>query len=271
MSKIRISSIKIKNYRSFGEEQSFVFPNNDYKKPVAIVGYNNSGKTNLISCILYGVGNKFIQERTFEKTDLHNLSYDNTINIKIDLDGSDFDVPKYWDKQTNSQRTTKSITGQYEVFTEIDDDELKSKMIPSMFGMNKHYNIFYINFHNIKEEIVTKKTSWGNLTSFLAKHIKSIIESDTAMRQKQTNYEASVKTATNKVLENSKLSEFVSTIKRNYSTNLRDNDCEVSFGLPDYEDIFLQMIFKIGLNGDNSNLILGVLKEVLKKGYICVW
>ena len=36
---------------------------------------------------------------------------------------------------------------------------------------------------------------------------------------------------------------------------LRDNNCEVEFGLPDYEDIFLQMIFKIGLNGDIENLI----------------
>lgn len=75
------------------------------------------------------------------------------------------------------------------------------------------------------------------------------------MAQKQSDYETEVKTATNKVLENSKLSEFVSTIKRNYSTNLRDNNCEVSFGLPDYEDIFLQMIFKIGLNGDDAKLI----------------
>ncbi len=39
MSEIRINSIKIKNYRSFGEEQVFYFPNKNYKKPVAIVGY----------------------------------------------------------------------------------------------------------------------------------------------------------------------------------------------------------------------------------------
>jgi AAA15 family ATPase/GTPase len=38
MSNVRIKSIKIKNYRSFGpQEQSFVFPNQDYQKPVAIV------------------------------------------------------------------------------------------------------------------------------------------------------------------------------------------------------------------------------------------
>jgi hypothetical protein len=124
-----------------------------------------------------------------------------------------------------------------------------------MFGMNKHYNIFYINFHNIKEEISTKKTSWGNLTSFLAKHIKSIVESDSVMAGKQGTYEEEVNVATEKVLKDSKLSEFICKIKDNYSTNLRDNNCQVTFGLPDYEDIFQQMIFKIGLNNDNSNLI----------------
>lgn len=254
MSEIRINSIRIKNYRSFGEEQYFVFPNKDYKKPIAIVGYNNSGKTNLMNCLLCGIGNKFIQTNTFEKHDLHNLNYNNHINIQIALQGSEFEQ-EYTDKYGNKQKMNKSISGLYEIFTELDDTELKSGMTPSMFGMNKHYNIFYINFHNIKEEISTKKTSWGNLTSFLAKHIKKIVDSDTSMASKQQDYEQEVKVATEKVLLNSTLSSFVSKIKENYATNLRDNNCEVSFGLPDYEDIFLQMIFKVGLNGDKESLI----------------
>jgi hypothetical protein len=121
--------------------------------------------------------------------------------------------------------------------------------------MNKHYNIFYINFHNIKEEISTRKTSWGNLTSFLAKHIKKIVDTDSEMADKKETYENEVKTATDKVLDNSQLSAFIDKIKANYSTNLRNNSCEVVFGLPYYEDIFLQMIFKVGLNGESENLI----------------
>ncbi|WP_250633048.1 ATP-dependent nuclease [Rhodoflexus caldus] len=254
MSEIRINSIKIKNYRSFGKEQEFTFPNKDYKKPIAIVGYNNSGKTNLINCILFGIGNKFVQANTFELNDPHNLDYNNHLNIKINLEGSEFEH-HYTDKNGNKQKMNKSITGNYEIFTEIDDNELKSGMQPSMFGMNKHYNIFYINFHNIKEEISTRKTSWGNLTSFLAKHIKKIVDTDSNMAEKQETYENEVKTATDKVLENSQLSAFIDKIKANYSTNLRNNSCEVVFGLPDYEDIFLQMIFKVGLNGESENLI----------------
>ncbi|PAC27093.1 OLD family endonuclease [Flectobacillus sp. BAB-3569] len=255
MSEIRINSIKVRNYRSFGEEQEFTFPNKYYKKPIAVVGYNNSGKTNLMNCILYGVGNKYIQTNTFEKNDLHNLEYANHIRIRIELQGSDFNCPQYWDRASSTNRTTKSITGSYVISTEIDDSELKSVMQPSMFGMNKHYNIFYINFHNIKDEIKTQKTSWGNLNSFLAKHIKSIVDTDASMAAKQEDYENKVELATDKVLENSQLSAFINKIKENYSTNLRNNSCDVKFGLPDYEDIFLQMIFKVGLNGNNANLI----------------
>jgi putative ATP-dependent endonuclease of the OLD family len=53
MSSIRVKSIKVKNYRSFKEQQDFDFPDTSYQKPVAIVGYNNSGKTNLMNAIKY--------------------------------------------------------------------------------------------------------------------------------------------------------------------------------------------------------------------------
>ncbi|MEG0252977.1 MAG: hypothetical protein RR667_02695, partial [Muribaculaceae bacterium] len=57
------------------------------------------------------------------------------------------------------------------------------------------------------------------------------------------------------ILKDSMLSDFISKIQDNYSKNLRDNSCNIDFGLPDYEDIFLEMIFKVGLNGDKENLI----------------
>lgn len=42
MSYIRIKSISVENYRSFGKRQTIIFPDQTHKKPVAIVGYNNS-------------------------------------------------------------------------------------------------------------------------------------------------------------------------------------------------------------------------------------
>ncbi len=251
MSKIRIKSIKIKNYRSFKEGDIFIFPDENYKKPVAIVGYNNSGKTNLMNCIRYGLGEKFISENTFEKADLHNLCYDNHIQIDADLDASNYQIwSDYYQKMTS-----KTIKGLHRVTTKINDGEIKSKVEPSFFGTNKHYNIFYINFHEIKKEISTQKTSWGNLKSFLAKHIKKIVDGDHNMKILKPVYNHMLKSATDFTLGNSQLLKFIQSIKNNYSKNLRNNNCEVEFGLPDYEDIFLQMMFKIGLNGDRKNMV----------------
>lgn len=251
MSSIRLSSIKIKNYRSFGDEQEFFFPNEDYLKPIAIIGYNNSGKTNLMNAILYGVGEKFVNINAFEKNDLHNLSFQNQILITSKIEASSYLI---W-SDYHGKEIPKTIGGSHNIFTKNEDDELLSKVDPSFFGANKHYKIFYINFHKIKDEISTKKTSWGNLTSFLAKHIQSLVDADSLMGTKKEEFKNATKIATNSVLENSSLKEFISNIKDNYSKNLRDNNCEIEFGLPEYEDIFLQMMFKIGLNGDNNLLI----------------
>ncbi|EKT4497760.1 ATP-dependent nuclease [Flavobacterium psychrophilum] len=247
MSYIRINTITIKNYRSFGEGQDFSFPSADYLKPTVIVGYNNSGKTNLMSALLYGIGEKFISEKTFEKVDLHNLDSNNQIEIISNLEGSDYG----FDYKGNP----KSISGEYTITSQLDDNEIISKINKSFFGANKHYGIFYINFHNIKEEIVTQKTSWGNIRSFLGRHIQKLVDSDASMQRKKDVFENEVSESTDKVLNESALSEFIQIIRKNYSTNLRNNDCKVDFGLPNYEDIFLKMMFKIGLNGDTDNLI----------------
>ena len=55
MPSIFIKKIAIENYRSFGQRQIFDFPNEDYKRPIAILGYNNAGKSNLLNAIKYGL------------------------------------------------------------------------------------------------------------------------------------------------------------------------------------------------------------------------
>jgi predicted ATP-dependent endonuclease of OLD family len=247
MSNIRINSISISNFRSFKEGQDFFFPPIDYLKPVAIVGYNNSGKTNLMGAILYGIGEKFISEKTFEIVDIHNMNTNNQIKIISNLSGSNYGF--------DYKGIPKSISGDYTISTLLEEGEIKSRISKSFFGANKHYGIFYINFHNIKEEIATQKTSWGNIRSFLGRHIQKLVDSDTSMQAKKVTFESEVAASTNKVLNESALSSFIEIIRRNYSTNLRNNDCKVDFGLPNYEDIFLKMIFKIGLNGNTDNLI----------------
>jgi putative ATP-dependent endonuclease of OLD family len=264
MSKIRINSISLENYRSFGERQHFIFPDEAYRKPVAIVGYNNAGKTNLMNAILYSLQVNFVSKDTFSLNDFHKKSIANIPFFQLNATSTSekkFDGDKF-----------ANLTGYHRLKMFIDGDEIEGSKIESLkslqpnfngsddlnyqaFGAARYFNIFYINFHNIKEEIVTQKTSWGNLKSFLGKHLQKIIDSDAAMNEKKIDFEAKINAATNEVIEGSNLKSFIEVIQKNYSTNLRRNNCKVDFGLPNYEDIFLKMLFKIGLNGDSENLI----------------
>ncbi|MEF9622430.1 ATP-dependent nuclease [Streptococcus dysgalactiae] len=258
MSKIHINGVSIENYRSFGERKDIAFPDEQYKKPIAIVGYNNSGKTNLLNSILFGITEKYVNKDTFTLDDFHNRNLNN--------------VPSIFTRITASEEVKKDgkhadLTGYHFLKIELDGNEIESAKIESfkdweqsernwnVFGANKYYKIFYVNFHDIKKEISTKKTSWGNLTSFLAKHIKRIVDSDKEMLKKKSTFKNEIKNSTESVIGNTDLYDFIDKIQKNYSKNLRDNNCNIEFGLPDYEDIFLEMMFKIGLNGDSNNLV----------------
>lgn len=258
MSYIRIEDIMIKNYRSFGDKIVVHFPGENYKKPVAIVGYNNAGKTNFLNSILYGITEKYVTKDSFTINDFHNRSYDNVPLIATKMSSS---------SEYKTEGKIASLTGYHYLDIELDGNEIESARINSYedakrerrsytsFGAAKYFKIFYINFHEIKKEISTKKTSWGNLSSFLAKHIKSIVDRDGIMSDKKDQFKAEVKISTDKVIADSTLNEFLNRIQINYSANLRQNQCHIEFGLPEYEDIFLEMMFKVGLNGDMENLV----------------
>ncbi|HGE5778215.1 AAA family ATPase [Flavobacterium psychrophilum] len=99
MSEVRIKTISIENYRSFKDRQVFRFPDNEYLKPISIIGYNNSGKTNLMNSILYSIGNKFTSKETFSINDFYNRDITNIPQI-ISLTESTT-VPKYDGKLAN--------------------------------------------------------------------------------------------------------------------------------------------------------------------------
>lgn len=264
MSEIKLKGIRIKNYRSFGKQQDFIFPDSEYDKPIVILGYNNVGKTNLLNAILYGLQVNFVGKDTFTINDFHNKNIENIPEILLRVKSSS-------EKKFDGDKMA-SLNGYHRLKIFTDGNEIEGSKIESLnslnpnqygnddfnfqaFGATRYFNIFYINFHNIKEEISTQKTSWGNLKSFLGKHIQKLVDSDTEMKSKKDGFEREVKLATNKVLEDSKLSSFIEVIRKNYSANLRKDNCKIDFGLPGYEDIFLKMLFKIGLNGNSENLI----------------
>lgn len=81
---MRIEKINIKNFRSFGSEATIIeFP--DIKKPFSIVGHNNSGKSNLINAILYGLNNKSTNYGSFDQNDFYNTDFENNIEIEVDI------------------------------------------------------------------------------------------------------------------------------------------------------------------------------------------
>lgn len=254
MSSIRINTLSIKNYRSFGERQDCIFPNSEYRKPVAIIGYNNAGKTNLMNAIKYGLYES-VREETFALKDFHLNKWDNPpcFALKFNADiGDDKILPN---NEYQNISIVKVLNSQITSVEEYCDCYITSSKYSKKWVIKQRAPIFFINFHNIKDEISTQKTSWGNLRSFLGKHIQKIVDTDNSMNSKKADFEKEVNSATVNVLADSKLKSFVEIIRKNYSTNLRNDNCTVDFGLPNYEDIFLKMLFKIGLNGDTENLI----------------
>lgn len=254
MSKIRINSISVKNYRSFGDRQDFEFPNKEYRKPVSIIGYNNAGKTNLMNAIKYGLFES-VREDTFELKDFHNCHISNPPCFALSFEAS------INDNKINDGVEYKNVS-----MINVDSEKIISvKDYCDCYGESTTYSkkwaikqnapIYYINFHHIKEEISTQKTSWGNLRSFLGKHIDKLVKNDDLMSSKKDAFKQETNDSTKKVLENSSLNNFIELIQNRYKNNLRNNDCTVEFGLPNYEDIFLKMMFKIGLNGDKKNLV----------------
>lgn len=80
---MRINQLIIQNYRSFADEAVIAFPS--IAKPIAIIGHNNAGKSNLIDALLMVMGKKSVYGNNFSKNDFfnHNINDDIVINAKI--------------------------------------------------------------------------------------------------------------------------------------------------------------------------------------------
>lgn len=84
--KMKLKSLTIRNYRSFSDETTIQFPN--INKPIAIVGHNNAGKSNVIDAILMVLGKKSIYGNNLSKNDFynHNINEHIVVTAKIDDD-----------------------------------------------------------------------------------------------------------------------------------------------------------------------------------------
>jgi putative ATP-dependent endonuclease of OLD family len=81
---MRIERLIVKNFRSFDETGiEVVLP--DIKQPISIVGHNNSGKSNLINAILYGLHHKSTYGDAFDQFDFHNCVTNNDFLIEVHI------------------------------------------------------------------------------------------------------------------------------------------------------------------------------------------
>lgn len=82
MTSIRLSKLHIQNFRSF-EDETIHF--HDLKKPITIIGENNTWKSNIIKAILYWIWQKYIGEDGILVSDFFNEQIDNPISIELNL------------------------------------------------------------------------------------------------------------------------------------------------------------------------------------------
>ena len=69
----------------------------------------------MMNAILYGIGEKFLNAKTFNTQDLHNLDLQNQIEIKTRIDATSYGLNAYG---------PQTIAGEYIIKTELIDHEL---------------------------------------------------------------------------------------------------------------------------------------------------
>jgi putative ATP-dependent endonuclease of the OLD family len=230
---LRLNSIEIKNYRSFdGEGGKIIFPNYNYEtssgKPISIVGYNNTGKTNVIKSVLYTMGVEWLGEDTFSEKDFFNCDKDKELSVV-----------------TNFEHNVLGLDIQESrIYIERKLDKWRGKAT-SFWKADEDLPIYYINFHEIKKQLETK-SSWGNIKTFLGKTLKRFkINNETAHKiWVENNLSKVIDTFVNNVTDFKQFREKPQTHLKEILRKDKD-DFELKFGLPDYDDIFYKMVFSL--------------------------
>lgn len=266
MSYIKINSISIKKYRSFDSEGIDIsFPKYDYKngkwKPVSVIWYNNSWKTNLIKSILFSLGQMRISDDTFDEKDFHRCDTSKNIDVSLDFET---DFAEISNKSPNWFVISK------------ENWEVNGNVKRSYYKVAKKLPIYYINFHEIKKELETKSSRWG-VKSFLWKILKQIKQDDETT-WKRLDFEKSLDSLVTEYVKDSWLNDFENSLTTHFQDILRKtkDDYIVDVWLPSYEDIFYKMMFSVKTDDYNlpienhwdwyiSMFIIAVLRTIAEK------
>ncbi len=256
MSTIRIEKVKISNYRSFGNEVEFVFPGENHRKPVAIVGYNNSGKSNLMNSILYSLGIRRAAIDQFSVNDFHKLNTNNKATIRVSYKSS---------IETLGAGETVQFDGYSDLTISAEQGEVTNvslkyrsrsgSPIDHIAKAAKVFRFYFVDFHKIKDEISFAKSAWGGVRSILFKHLRTLIREDSIIQSKRQLFLDEVRRAANSLLEGTRFNDFVSRVHLNYQENLRQTGLDIKLEHPDIEDYLLNMAFRYKLEEDSDTLL----------------
>jgi predicted ATP-dependent endonuclease of OLD family len=80
---MRITKVKIQNFRSFDDGINEVYFKEDIQKPFSIVGNNNSGKSNLIRALKLAL--ELDSSKKISKNDFYYEQFEKDLNIQLDF------------------------------------------------------------------------------------------------------------------------------------------------------------------------------------------
>jgi putative ATP-dependent endonuclease of the OLD family len=240
---MKINSINIKNYRSLNDSGDICFfP--EINKPISIIGYNNSGKSNLLRAIFFVSGAKWIDEKTFKETDFHNFNTDECIAIRSEFNHLGEDT------KFSIICRHESLNGSFTVSHKDDKGN-------NCYQKTKPKPVYLIEFDKIKDQLKIRG-DYGNLT-LLGKKVKEIKEDFKLQKTvakgndgKDHSYSnpAFVTAIIKSKIEPSMRTDLFKTFEENIKNNINSilslqNELEISFDFPTYETFFDNLKFNI--------------------------
>jgi len=294
---MRFKEVTIKNYRSFNNEGINVeFPEIPY--PISIVGYNNSGKSNIINGILNACGYKPYGYH-YSENDFYFKDVSKKAEVKLLFDEY-FTVPTIYPEGSDKKcfgcslelksEEDGSILGFTHALDEkleliVTQERIKARAIPVTMSKHKEkLNLFYIDYQNLSKHL---KISSSSLLGKAMEEIKKDFKKDTNLVKNVKEEDISRNDYFNKLLdfiENNllktpKFSEFISSLEDQVKKQLfLDSDSvNITFSLPKSDEIYDSMEFMLSDNktkppipleqlgeGFKALLIIAILRTLLK-------
>ncbi len=268
---MRIKTLTIKNFRSFDENGvSVSFPEIDV--PISIVGHNNSGKSNLISAILYTCGFReygykySIDDFYCHKTDTDaevTLTFSEPIKIPT-IYGANKDK-ECLGAQLSLRADGDEIIG-FSYALDYDNkqiraqEQLRARSLPLLINKYKDYiNLFYIDFRDLDKYL---KINSYSLLGKVLEDIKSDFKlpentvKDKAGKDvpREEYFKKLLVFIENQLLKTKKFEELLKSIETTVKKQLQleDDSIAISFKLPDCDEIYDSMSFKLSDNTSNK-------------------